>query len=53
LTGVREAYKYLPDTTENFVTAEDMAARMTKAGFKNVKFQRLMFGTIAIHWGEK
>ena len=53
LTGAREAYNYLPDTTENFVTAEDMAARMMKAGFKNVNFQRLMFGTIAIHWGEK
>jgi demethylmenaquinone methyltransferase/2-methoxy-6-polyprenyl-1,4-benzoquinol methylase len=53
LTGVREAYRYLPDTTENFVTAEDLSARMAKAGFKNVKFQRLMFGTIAIHWGEK
>jgi demethylmenaquinone methyltransferase/2-methoxy-6-polyprenyl-1,4-benzoquinol methylase len=53
LTGEREAYNYLPDTTENFVTAEDLASRMTKAGFKNVNFQRLMFGTIAIHWGEK
>ncbi len=53
LTGVSEAYRYLPETTEGFVTAEDMASRMTIAGFKNVKFQRLMFGTIAIHWGEK
>jgi demethylmenaquinone methyltransferase/2-methoxy-6-polyprenyl-1,4-benzoquinol methylase len=53
LTGVREAYRYLPDSTEAFVTAEDLASRMTKAGFKNVKYQRLMFGTIAIHWGEK
>jgi demethylmenaquinone methyltransferase / 2-methoxy-6-polyprenyl-1,4-benzoquinol methylase len=53
LTGEREAYNYLPDTTEGFVTAEDMVSRMTKAGFKNVGFQRLMFGTIAIHWGEK
>ena len=53
LTGVREAYNYLPDTTEGFVTAEDLASRMEKAGFRNVKFQRLMFGTIAIHWGEK
>jgi demethylmenaquinone methyltransferase/2-methoxy-6-polyprenyl-1,4-benzoquinol methylase len=53
LTGVREAYNYLPDSTEGFVTAEDLASRMEKAGFKNVKFQRLMFGTIAIHWGEK
>ena len=53
LTGAREAYNYLPDSTENFVTAENLASRMTKAGFKNVSFQRLMFGTIAIHWGEK
>jgi demethylmenaquinone methyltransferase/2-methoxy-6-polyprenyl-1,4-benzoquinol methylase len=53
LTGEREAYNYLPDTTENFVTAEDLSSRMTKAGFKNVNFQRLMFETIAIHWGEK
>ena len=53
LTGAREAYNYLPDTTESFVTAEDLSARMMKAGFKNVKFQRLMFGTIAIHWGHK
>jgi demethylmenaquinone methyltransferase/2-methoxy-6-polyprenyl-1,4-benzoquinol methylase len=53
LTGEREAYNYLPDTTEHFVTAEDLASRMTKAGFKDVNFQRLMFGTIAIHWGEK
>jgi len=53
LTGVSEAYRYLPETTEGFVTAEEMASRMTTAGFKNVKFQRFMFGTIAIHWGEK
>jgi len=53
LTGVREAYNYLPESTEGFVAAEELASRMEKAGFKNVKFQRLMFGTIAIHWGEK
>jgi demethylmenaquinone methyltransferase/2-methoxy-6-polyprenyl-1,4-benzoquinol methylase len=53
LTGVREAYNYLPDSTEGFVTAEDLASRMKAAGFRNVEFKRLMFGTIAIHWGEK
>lgn len=53
LTGVSEAYRYLPETTEGFVTAEDMATRMTKVGFKDVNFKRLMFGTIAIHWAEK
>ena len=53
LTGAREAYRYLPETTEGFVTAEDMAERMITTGFKKVKFKRLMFGTIAIHHGEK
>jgi demethylmenaquinone methyltransferase / 2-methoxy-6-polyprenyl-1,4-benzoquinol methylase len=53
LTGSQDAYRYLPETTEGFVTAEEMAERMAKAGFKYVGFQRFMFGTIAIHWGEK
>ena len=53
LTGTREAYHYLPDTTERFVTAENLGARMAAAGFKRIDYQRLMFGTIAIHWGEK
>lgn len=53
VTGSPDAYRYLPETTEGFVTAEEMAARMAKAGFKNIGFQRYMFGTIAIHWGEK
>jgi len=53
LTGTREAYHYLPESTERFVTAEELAARMAAAGFKRINYQRLMFGTIAIHWGKK
>ncbi|MCQ3937757.1 MAG: ubiquinone biosynthesis protein UbiE [Chloroflexi bacterium] len=53
LSGVRDAYKYLPDTTENFLTAEELSVRMVAVGFRRVNFKRLMFGTIAIHWGEK
>jgi demethylmenaquinone methyltransferase/2-methoxy-6-polyprenyl-1,4-benzoquinol methylase len=53
LTGSRDAYRYLPETTEGFVTAEEMASRMAKAGFQKIGFQRFMFGTIAIHWGER
>jgi demethylmenaquinone methyltransferase/2-methoxy-6-polyprenyl-1,4-benzoquinol methylase len=53
LSGERDAYNYLPDTTEGFLTAEQLASRMTAAGFKGVEFKRFMFGTIAIHWGEK
>lgn len=53
LTGVKEAYRYLPETTEGFVTAEDMASRMAAVGFKKINYQRFMFGTTAIHWAEK
>jgi len=53
LTGSRDAYRYLPETTEGFVTAEKLAAHMAKAGFQKIGFQRYMFGAIAIHWGEK
>ncbi len=53
LSGVREAYSYLPDSTEGFLTAEALRDRIQAAGFHTVDFRRLMFGTIAIHWGEK
>ena len=53
ITGASDAYTYLPDSTENFLPAEALAERMAQAGFKNVGFKRLMFGTMAIHWGEK
>jgi len=53
LSGAGEAYRYLPDSTESFLTAEDLAARLAEAGFKEISYRRLMFGTIAIHWGTK
>ena len=53
LTGQRDAYTYLPETSESFLRAEELAARMAAAGFKKIGFHRLNFGTVAIHWGEK
>ncbi|HEY3313541.1 MAG TPA: ubiquinone/menaquinone biosynthesis methyltransferase [Anaerolineales bacterium] len=53
LSGQRDAYTYLPDSTESFLTAEALTSRMAVAGFKQLGFKRLMFGTIAIHWGTK
>jgi ubiquinone/menaquinone biosynthesis C-methylase UbiE len=47
------AYRYLPESMEGFVTAEEVASPMTAVGFEKVDFQRLMFGTIAIHLGGK
>ncbi len=53
VAGNGEAYRYLPDSTEHFVTAENLAGQLRTAGFADVGFRRLMGGTIAIHWGEK
>ena len=53
MTGQAEAYTYLPETTANFLQAEQLAERFTAAGFKQVGFRRYMFGTMAIHWGKK
>jgi len=48
-----EAYTYLPESTVHFLQAEELAACMQRAGFQAVHFLRLMFGTMAIHWGRK
>jgi demethylmenaquinone methyltransferase/2-methoxy-6-polyprenyl-1,4-benzoquinol methylase len=53
VTGVRDAYNYLPDSTEAFLNARELADALTSAGFREVGFQRWMLGTIAIHWGVK
>ncbi len=53
VTGKSEAYRYLSDSTENFLEPERLAGRIISAGFKEVGFVRLMFGTVAIYWGTK
>jgi demethylmenaquinone methyltransferase / 2-methoxy-6-polyprenyl-1,4-benzoquinol methylase len=53
ISGFGEAYSYLPDSTEGFLSAEELTVRMAAVGFKRINFDRLMFGTIAIHWGKK
>jgi len=53
VAGDAEAYTYLPDSTEQFLSAEKLAASFEAAGFKSVSFVRRMLGTVGIHWGEK
>jgi len=53
LVGEAEAYRYLPDSIEQFLSAEQLTARLVGAGFQAIGFRRLNFGTIAIHWGTK
>lgn len=53
ISGQGEAYKYLPDSTEGFLPPEQLARRMLQAGFQDVGFRRMAFGTVSIHWGRK
>lgn len=49
----RKAYTYLIQSTENFVTAENLRAQMQDCGFEEVHFHIRMLGTMAIHSGRK
>ena len=53
ISGESDPYSYLPDSTENFLPAETLAEKFAQAGFREVRYKRRMFGTIAIHWGRK
>lgn len=48
-----DAYTYLPQSTQSFKTPEELAEIMRQNQFEQVNFKRLMFGTMAVHWGEK
>jgi demethylmenaquinone methyltransferase / 2-methoxy-6-polyprenyl-1,4-benzoquinol methylase len=47
----RAAYTYLPQSVERFVTPPQLAQMMARTGLRNVHYQRLGLGTIAIHVG--
>lgn len=53
ISGNADAYQYLPESTQKFKTPDELAALMREAGFQDVSYQRFMFGTMAVHWGEK
>lgn len=53
ISGNADAYQYLPESTQKFKMPDELAALMRAAGFANVQYQRFMFGTMAVHWGEK
>ena len=52
VSGARDAYTYLPHSTLPFPDAERLAQIMREVGLKNVQYQVLMLGTVAIHVGE-
>lgn len=51
VAGNRSAYTYLPQTTQAFLSPQQVCAVMRSAGLEHIRYQRFMFGTIAVHVG--
>jgi demethylmenaquinone methyltransferase / 2-methoxy-6-polyprenyl-1,4-benzoquinol methylase len=51
LSGTSDAYTYLPESVGKFPGVEELAANMRAIGFRNVQFERLTFGVVALHTG--
>jgi len=53
ISGDTYAYRYLPESTQNFHPPEKLQRLMRAAGLQQVGFRRLMFGTVVILHGTK
>ena len=53
IAGDAAAYRYLPDSLRPFPTADRLARMLAAVGFADVRYQRLGFGTVALHTGIK
>jgi demethylmenaquinone methyltransferase/2-methoxy-6-polyprenyl-1,4-benzoquinol methylase len=53
VSGHPTAYRYLPESVANFPVEEELVRRMERAGFVNVRWDRLTLGIAAIHTGTK
>ncbi len=46
-----DAYRYLPASVHRFPPADELAAVMSRAGLRRVRFRRLSGGAVAVHVG--
>jgi demethylmenaquinone methyltransferase/2-methoxy-6-polyprenyl-1,4-benzoquinol methylase len=53
ISGQKEAYAYLSNSLTDFLTPEEVKAVMEGVGWQQVRYWRLMLGTVAIHVGVK
>ncbi len=53
ISGAREAYTYLPESVRKFPDAPRLAELMRATGYKEVAFERMTFGVVALHTGRK
>ncbi len=53
IAGDAAAYSYLPSSVTTFLPAGDLARVMREAGWREVGYQKVGFGAVAIHYGVK
>ena len=53
LAGDREAYTYLPESVDRFLSADEVGELMEQAGLRIVESRRMALGSVAILVGEK
>ena len=51
--GSPSEYRYLYESTEAFLTKDELAALMREAGLEGVGYRSFMFGGAALHFGRK
>jgi demethylmenaquinone methyltransferase/2-methoxy-6-polyprenyl-1,4-benzoquinol methylase len=53
ISGHRTAYSYLPASVSYFPSVDELARRLTRAGYTNVRYFALTFGIATIHVADK
>lgn len=53
ISGQSDAYRYLPDSTQGFKDPDTVVDIMRHIGYADIHYKLFMFGTIAIHVGQK
>jgi len=51
VAGDRQAYTYLPDSVDRFLTAQGVAAAMRRAGLRDVRYRTFGLRSVALHVG--
>jgi len=51
LTGSGDAYRYLPESIRKFPSAGELAEEMRRSGFREVSYEFLTGGVVALHLG--
>jgi len=49
----KDAYMYLPESVDHFLTREDVCSKLRDAGFKHITYTDYTFGVATLYVGEK